>query len=416
MCVSDANPTYCSYISLTSKIVPTIIFLGEFDNKVMRYEMGESSLMKKDENKIYVTRPSLPPLDLFVEKLKDIWESKWLTNNGKYHQEFERALCNYLNVDYCSLVSNGTLGLVLALQALRITGEVITTPFSFVATTHALHWNGIRPIFCDIDERTLNIDPEKIEALITPTTTAILPVHVYGHPCDIEAIAHIADTYGLRVIYDAAHAFGVTVNGIPIVKYGDMSILSFHATKVFNTVEGGAIIVNDSKLKTRIDYLKNFGFADETTVIAAGINAKMNELIAAFGILQLEYFEKALQSNKEISNHYRNQLKDIDGIFFFRDFDGVKHNYSYFPILIDAKEYGIERDAIYEKLKLNNIFARRYFYPLISRFPIYRSLPSASSANLPVAERISKQILCLPIYEGLALDVVDKICEIIRRK
>lgn len=378
--------------------------------------MGETDFMKKEEKKIYVTRPSLPPLDLFVEKLKDIWASKWLTNNGKYHQEFEQALCNYLNVYYCSLVSNGTLGLVLALQALRITGEVITTPFSFVATTHALHWNGIRPIFCDIDEKTLNIDPEKIEALITPTTTAILPVHVYGHPCDTAAIVHIADKYGLRVIYDAAHAFGVTVNGTPLVKYGDMSILSFHATKVFNTIEGGAIIVNDPKLKTRIDFLKNFGFADETTVVAPGINAKMNELIAAFGILQLEYFERALQSNKEISNHYRNQLKGIDGIFFFQDFDGVKHNYSYFPILIDAKKYGLERDALYEKLKLKNIFARRYFYPLISHFSTYSSLPSASSANLPVAERISKQILCLPIYEGLELDIVNTICKIIRIK
>lgn len=371
--------------------------------------------MGKEPKKIFVTQPSLPPLDRFIEKLEDIWESKWLTNNGKYHQEFEQSLCKYMGVPYCNLVSNGTLGLVIALQALRITGEVITTPFSFVATTHALNWNGIRPVFCDIDEKTLNIDPGKIEALITPKTTAILPVHVYGHPCDVDSIAQIADTYGLKVIYDAAHAFGVTIKNTPIVRHGDMSILSFHATKVFNTIEGGAIIVNDEKMKTRIDFLKNFGFANETTVVAPGINAKMNEIQAAYGILQLDYFEHAVNKNKEIAAHYRKNLLGIKGIFFFEDINGVKGNYSYFPILVDSKEYGKERDALYEELKANNIFARRYFYPLISQFPTYRSLPSASSENLPVAERISKQILCLPIYEGLDMNDVDRICEIIKR-
>lgn len=371
---------------------------------------------KKDDRKIYVTRPSLPPLNRFVEKLEDIWESRWLTNNGKFHQEFEKALSKYLSVQYCSLVSNGTLGLILALQALRITGEVITTPYSFVATTHALHWNGIKPVFCDIEEQSLGIDPSKIEALITPKTTAILPVHVYGYPCDINAISQIADTYGLKVIYDAAHAFGVTVDGTPIVQNGDMSILSFHATKVFNTIEGGAIIVNDEKMKTRIDFLKNFGFANETTVVAPGINAKMNELQAAFGILQLEYIEKAVQNNNDITEHYRNNLSGLDGIYCFRDFDGVKHNYSYFPILIDARKYGLDRDKLYERFQQNNIFVRRYFYPLISNFPTYRSLPSASPENLPVAEKISRQILCLPIYEGLALRDVDRVCEIIKHR
>jgi dTDP-4-amino-4,6-dideoxygalactose transaminase len=370
--------------------------------------------MDREGKKIYVTRPSLPPLDRFVEKLEDLWESRWLTNNGKFHQEFEKALSKYLCVPYCSLVSNGTLGLIIALQALRITGEVITTPYSFVATTHALHWNGIRPVFCDIEEKSLSIDPSKIEALITPKTTAILPVHVYGYPSDVNAISQIADTYGLKVIYDAAHAFGVTVNGTPIVQNGDMSILSFHATKVFNTIEGGAIIMNDEKMKIQIDFLKNFGFANETTVVAPGINAKMNELQAALGILQLEYIEKALQKNKDITEYYRINLNSIDGIFCFQDFYGVKHNYSYFPILVDAKEYGMDRDELYEKFKEKNIFVRRYFYPLISNFPTYRGLPSSTPENLPIAEKISKQILCLPIYEGLELRDVDRICEIIK--
>jgi len=370
--------------------------------------------MGSDVKKIYVTQPSLPPLDRMMEKLRDIWESKWLTNNGRYHQEFEKALCDFLGIQYCSLVSNGTLGLIIALQALRITGEVITTPFSFVATTHALNWNGIKPVFCDIEEKTLNIDPAKIEALITPKTTAILPVHVYGHPCDIEGISRIADTYGLKVIYDAAHAFGVERDGKPVADFGDMSILSFHATKVFNTIEGGAIVVHDEPMKKRIDFLKNFGFADETTVVAPGINAKMNELQAAFGILQLDYFEQVVRKCAEISAYYRKNLSGVEGISFFNDFSGVKHNYSYFPILVDPQAYRMGRDALYDTLKSNNIYARRYFYPLISSFPTYRGLPSAAPENLPTAEKVSRQILCLPIYEALELSDVGRICEIIK--
>jgi len=365
------------------------------------------------DEKILVTQPVMPPLEEFIPLLEDIWESKWLTNNGKFHQQFEKALAEFLGVKYVSLFSNGTLALISALQVLRITGEVITTPYSFVATTHALHWNGIKPVFADIDPVTLNIDPRKIEAAITPKTTAIMPVHVYGNPCDVEAIKDIADTYGLKVIYDAAHAFNVDINGNSILNFGDMSILSFHATKVFNTIEGGAIICNDEATKKRIDYLKNFGFAGETKVIAPGINAKMNELQAAYGLLQLKHVEQAIQQRKDISLLYRDLLKNIKGITFQNDVEGVKHNYSYFPIFVEAKEYGISRDMLYEELQKNNIYGRRYFYPLISQFPTYSGLPSASADNLPVAESITKKVICLPIYPGLDIEIVKKICEII---
>ena len=359
--------------------------------------------MKKNTKPIYVTQPSLPPLIKFTEYLVDIWESKWLTNNGKYHQEFEQALCDYLDVQNCSLFTNGTLALIIALQSLRITGEVITTPFSFVASTHALHWNGISPVFCDIEENTFNIDADKIESLITPKTTAILPVHVYGNPCNVQRITEIAETYGLKVIYDAAHAFGVKIDHKSILNYGDASILSFHATKVFTTAEGGAIVTSDEKLKKRIDYLKNFGFADEVTVVAPGINAKMNEIQAALGLLQLNYYDEYLKKVGTIARFYREMLSGIKGIAFSPDIDGVTHNYSYFPILINEKIFGESRDKVYERLKNNNIFARRYFYPLISHFPAYRGLPSASSNNLPVAEKISKSIICLPIYSDLSM-------------
>ncbi|MDD5722596.1 MAG: DegT/DnrJ/EryC1/StrS family aminotransferase [Syntrophales bacterium] len=365
------------------------------------------------EKRYYVTKPTLPPLDKFTRLLEDIWNTKILTNNGKYHQDLERQLCKYLGVSHCSLFANGTLALTVALQALRITGEVITTPFSFVATAHALYWNGITPVFCDIDEETLNVDAQRIESLITPKTTAILPVHVYGHPCDVESIAHISDIYGLKVIYDAAHAFGVKKNGESILRHGDLSVLSFHATKVFNTAEGGAIIALDEKLKQRIDFLKNFGFADEVTVVAPGINAKMNEIQAALGLLQLIDFNDGNERRKKVANCYTSLLERAEGIRVFSEGESVEHNYSYYPILIDSNKLGMSRDALYERLKEFNIFTRRYFYPLISSFPAYRGLPSAAFDNLPVANRIANQVLCLPIYSDLEVSDVEFIVDTI---
>jgi len=364
-------------------------------------------------DKIYVTEPLLPPLNEFVEYLEQIWESKWLTNNGQFHRQLEKELCNYLGVKYISLFSNGTLALLNALQVLRITGEVITTPFSFVATTHALYWNGIKPVFVDIEPEYCNLDPDKIEAAITPKTTAILPVHVYGNPCDINKIEKIADTYNLKVIYDAAHAFGVKTNNNSILNSGDLSVLSFHATKVFNTFEGGAIICHDAKTKERIDNLKNFGFAGETKVIAPGINAKMNEMQAALGLLQIKYVDDAIDKRKKVTEYYCENLKNIAGISFLKEVQDVKHNYAYFPIFVDKKKYGTSRDELYEKLKENNIYGRRYFYPLISNFSPYRSLESAKKENLPVAERIAEQVICLPIYPELKLENMQKIIEII---
>lgn len=379
----------------------------------------DASIDEKKENTnepIYVTRPFLPPLDEFTEYLKDIWESKQLTNKGPYHELFEKKLAEYLGVEYVSLFSNGTLALISALQTMRITGEVITTPFSFVATTHALNWNGIRPVFCDIDPVTYNLAPDKLEAAITPKTTAILPVHVYGNPCNVEAIQEIAGIYGLKVIYDACHAFGVTINGNSVLNFGDLSVLSFHATKVFNTFEGGAIICHDETTKKRIDFLKNFGFANETTVVAPGINAKMNEFQAALGLLQLKYIDQAIQKRKKIVNSYREHLKGLEGISFLEDIPEVRHNYQYFPIIIDQVPYGKSRDDIYDKLKEQNIMARRYFYPLISQFPTYRGLDSAQSENLPVAEDITQKILCLPVYPDLEMDDLSKIINIIKNE
>ena len=363
----------------------------------------------KFEKPILVTSPTLPPLSEFNNYLKDIWESRYLTNNGKYHKEFENALCEYLGVKYISLFSNGTLALVTALQALRITGEVITTPFSFVATTHALWWNNIKPVFVDIEPTRFNLDPLKIEAAITPKTTAILPVHVYGNPCKVEEIKTIAQTYGLKVIYDSCHTFGVTINGIPVLNFGDLSVMSFHATKVFNTFEGGAIVCHDEGMKKRIDYLKNFGFAGETTVVAPGINAKMNEFQSALGLLQLNYVDQAIQKRKKIAMYYREKLKDIPGIKYLEDDKNVKHCYPYFPILVDQSIFGRSRDEFYEDLKKCNIFGRRYFYPLISQFPTYRGLDSAQPGKLPVAEKIAQEVLCLPIFPDMQLEVVDVI-------
>jgi dTDP-4-amino-4,6-dideoxygalactose transaminase len=368
-------------------------------------------------NKIIpVTQPFLPPLDEFNKYLEKIWENKWLTNNGEFHQQLEKELCNYLGVKYLSLFSNGTLALITALQVLRITGEVITTPYSFVASTHSLWWNGIKPVFADIEPCTFNIDAKRIEAAITPQTTAILPVHVYGNPCNVEQIQKIADTYGLKIIYDACHAFGVKSNNSSILNYGDLSVLSFHATKVYTTFEGGAIVCHDKKTKERIDYLKNFGFADETTVIAPGINAKMNEIQAAFGLLQLKYVDLAISKRKLIAQRYRELLQEAKGITFLNDLPGVKHNYIYFPIFIDEKAFGIGRDKLYDLLKENQIFGRRYFYPLISQFPTYKGITSSNPNNLPVAEKTALRVLCLPIFPELEFSDVEKVCSLILSK
>ena len=362
---------------------------------------------------ITVTSPLLPSLDDFIPYLQDIWSRKFLTNNGYYHQELEKALCNYLGVKYLSLFTNGTLPLITALQALRITGEVITTPFSFVATTHSLWWNGIKPVFVDIDPQTCNIDPAKIEAAITHRTTAIMPVHVYGFPCDIKNIQKIADKYGLKVIYDAAQAFGVAENGKSILEAGDMSTLSFHATKVYNTIEGGALVCHDEQTKKRIDYLKNFGFADETTVVAPGINAKMDELRSAYGLLALKIVDSTIESRRKIATQYRDAFNGMPGIRFMKDLNGIRNNYSYFPIFVDAEQYRMTRDELYFKMKEKNIFGRRYFYPLISTFSTYRGLESAKPENLPVATKIADSVICLPIYEGLKEEDILRVVEII---
>jgi dTDP-4-amino-4,6-dideoxygalactose transaminase len=369
-----------------------------------------------NKHAIYVTQPSMPPLNEFVNLLDDIWKSKWITNNGKYHQLLEEALAQYLNVKYISLFTNGTLALITALQTLRITGEVITTPYSFVATTHALHWNGIKPVFVDIEPVTLNLNPDKIESAITPRTTAILPVHVYGNPCSVNQIQKIADTYGLKVIYDACHTFGVKLNENPILDFGDLSVLSFHATKVYNTIEGGAIVCHDEKTKKRIDYLKNFGFADEVTVVSPGINAKMNEIQAAYGILQLKYIDENIAKRREISCHYKKNFENVNGIKLIPEQKNVKLCYAYFPIFIDSLKFGKTRDEVYEDLKKSNIFGRRYFYPLITHFSTYGGLSSASAENLPVAEKATREVLCLPIYPELTIENVNNIIKIVLRK
>ena len=367
--------------------------------------------MKKKQ--ITVTSPLLPPLDEFMEYLRDIWDRKWITNNGHYHQELEKALCDYLGVEYISVFTNGTLPLIAALQALRISGEVITTPYSFVATTHSIWWNGIKPIFVDVDPHTGNLDPERIEAAITPHTTAIMPVHVYGTPCDTERIQDIADKYGLKVIYDAAHAFGVQVEGKSILNAGDISTLSFHATKTYNTIEGGALICHSAQMKQRIDYLKNFGFADETTIVAPGINAKMDEVRAAYGLLNLKYVNEAIEARRQIALCYRQALQDVEGISYFDDIPGIKHNYSYFPIFVDARKYGMSRDELYFKMKKDDVLGRRYFYPLISTFSTYRGLPSAAPANLPVATRMAMEVICLPMHHGLSDSDINRVISVI---
>ncbi len=372
-------------------------------------------------DKITVTSPLLPPLDEFIPYLQQIWDSKWITNNGSFHLQLEQALTDYLGIDYLSLFTNGTLPLITALQALRITGEVITTPYSFVATTHALWWNGIKPVFVDIDPKTGNLDPDKIEAAITPRTTAIMPVHVYGQPCDVERIQHIANTYGLKVIYDAAHAFGVKIHGESVLKKGDMSTLSFHATKVYNTVEGGAMVVPNAETKRRIDDLKNFGFHDEVTVVAPGINSKMDEIRAAYGLLNLRYVDAAIAARKEVAKKYVNALQDVRGITLFdcetqllqstQDYDW---NCSYFPVLVDAETFGMSRDELYAKMKAQNVLGRRYFYPLISEFSTYRGLPSAAPENLPNAHRMADNVICLPMHHALTDEDIARVINCIK--
>ena len=361
-----------------------------------------------DKDTITVTSPLLPNLDDFHEKLKEIWASKWITNNGSFHKQLEKELAAYLKVPYLSLFTNGTLPLITARQALRITGEVITTPYSFVATTHALWWNGIKPVFVDIDPSTGNLDPDKIEAAITPKTTAIMPVHVYGNPCDTHRIQEIADQYGLKVIYDAAHAFGVEVNGESILNAGDMSTLSFHATKVYNTIEGGAMVMPDEKTKKRIDYLKNFGFANEVTVVGPGINSKMDEMRSAYGLLNLKQVDAAIEARHQVAIKYRKALRNVEGITFFDDIPGVKHNYAYFPIFVDAAQYGMTRDELYEKMKEAKVLGRRYFYPLISEFSTYRGLESAAPENLPNAHKMADSVICLPMHHALSDEDIQR--------
>lgn len=395
-----------------------------------------------NKNKITVTAPLLPNLNEFNELLKEIWESKWITNNGLFHQQLEHALADYLKVPYISLFTNGTLPLLTALQALRITGEVITTPYSFVATTHSIWWNGCKPVFVDIDPKTGNMDPDKIEVAITPKTTAIMPVHCYGKPCDVRRIKEIADKYGLKVIYDAAHAFAleipkkkddyniafneannvfspskatkaVDVETESILNWGDMSTLSFHATKVYNTIEGGALIMHDAETKKRIDFLKNFGFADEVTVVGPGINSKVDEIRAAYGLLNLKQVDTAIEARKKTANVYRESLRGIDGLTFYEDMSGVKHNYSYFPIFIDAERYGMTRDELYYKMKEANVLGRRYFYPLISEFSTYRGLESAHKENLPNAHKIANAVICLPMHHELSDGDMERILKLI---
>lgn len=368
---------------------------------------------RRPERPIYVTQPYMPPLQQFLPYLEKIWESKILTNSGPFHAEFERALCQYLEVEHIAVFANGTIALVTALQALRITGEVITTPFSFVATAHSLLWNGIKPVFVDIEPDTCNLDPKCIEAAITPHVTAIMPVHCYGHPCNVDAIQRIADIHNLKVIYDAAHAFGVRDAGGAVVRHGDLAVLSFHATKVFNTFEGGAIVCPDARTKQRIDHLKNFGYVDEVTVVAPGINGKMNEISAAFGLLQLKHVDQAIARRRAIAATYCQLLATVTGIHCLSGAGDKLANHAYFPIRV-GPEYPLTRDELYQRLRDHNIYARRYFYPLISDFPMYRGLLSANPANLPVATAVARQILCLPIYPTLKRKDVALIVDLVK--
>lgn len=373
-----------------------------------------------------VTSPLLPPLEEFIPYLQEIWDSKWITNNGHFHQELEKALAEYLGVEYISLFTNGTLPLITAFQALGIRqGEVITTPYSFVATSHSIWWNGLKPVFVDIEEKTCGIDPNKIEAAITPNTVAIMPVHCYGKPCKTAEIDAIARKHNLKVIYDAAHAFGVSENGQSVLKAGDISTLSFHATKVYNTIEGGALICHSAEMKYHVDNLKNFGFRGETTVVAPGINSKMDEMRAAYGLLNLRQVDAAIEARKLVAKQYVEALQDVQGIKIFQPIansllpiagveNSTRLNYSYFPVFVDEEQYGISRDALYEKMKANNVLGRRYFYPLITDFEPYKDIPSANPANLPIANKIANQVICLPMHHALSDEDVRRVVECVR--
>ena len=377
----------------------------------------------QDNPQITVTSPLLPPLEEFIPYLQQIWDSKWITNNGTFHQLLEKELANYLGVEYLSLFTNGTLPLITAFQALGIReGEVITTPYSFVATSHAIWWNGLKPVFVDIEEETCGIDPNKIEAAITPNTVAIMPVHCYGKPCKTAEIDAIAKKHNLKVIYDAAHAFGVTENGQSILKAGDISTLSFHATKVYNTIEGGALICHSAEMKYHVDNLKNFGFRGETNVVAPGINSKMDEMRAAYGLLNLRQVDAAIEARKRVALQYVEALQGVKGISLFEPITNsllpianseasYRLNYSYFPIFVDEEQYGISRDALYEKMKANNVLGRRYFYPLITKFDPYKDIPSANLANLPIANKIAKQVICLPMHHTLSEEDVKRVID-----
>lgn len=378
--------------------------LGAISSQVSKYRLPQP---------IFITQPSLPELEDYTSILKKIWQSKWLTNNGVYHQQLENELSKFLGVKYLSLFTNGTLALLIGIKALGLTGEVITTPFTFPATANVLHWLGLSPVFCDIEEHTLNINPANIERLITPNTCAILGVHIYGNPCHVYDIQQIAEKHNLKIIYDAAHAFGVKLEGKPLVLYGDISVLSFHATKLFTTLEGGALIVNDEKMKSEVDHLKNFGIADEETVLCPGLNAKLNEFQAAFGLLQLKMVGSEIEKRRKIALLYKKKLSDIPGLKNVEVNQKVQYNYSYFPILVNKEKYGLSRDQLYSCLKLFNVHTRKYFYPLLSSYPFFKNLASSNPPNLSVAVRISEEVLCLPIYGNLSLEYVEKICEIL---
>jgi dTDP-4-amino-4,6-dideoxygalactose transaminase len=381
---------------------------------ISAYVSKKQEMTNKEQ--ILVTSPLLPDLDEFNRYLEQIWESKWITNNGSFHQQLEKALADYLGVEYISVFTNGTLPLITALQALGLTkGEVITTPYSFVATSHSIWWNQLTPVFVDIEEETCGMDPAKIEAAITENTVAIMPVHCYGKPCKTKEIDAIAKKHGLKVIYDAAHAFGVRVNGESILNAGDISTLSFHATKVYNTIEGGALVCHSAEMKHQIDNLKNFGFRGEVTVEAPGINGKMDEVRAAYGLLNLKQVDAAIEARQKVANAYRAALRDVKGIRFFEDMVGVRHNYSYFPIFVDAEQYGMTRDELYENMKGENVYGRRYFYPLITAFEPYRDYPSANAANLPIATKIADQVICLPMHHELSDADVKRIIEVIKK-
>ena len=364
-------------------------------------------------SKILVTRSSIPEMEEYIEEIREIWDTHWLTNMGVKHRQLQEKLCEYLQAEHTELFTNGHMALEMSLQALNLKGEVITTPFTFSSTTHAIVRNGLKPVFCDIREDDYTMDPEKIRPLIHENTCAIMPVHVYGNLCDVEAIREIAEEYGLKVIYDAAHAFGETLNGEGVGSFGDVSCFSFHATKVFNTIEGGAMVMHDAETKKQIDYLKNFGFAGETTVVGPGINSKMDEMRSAYGLLNLKQVDAAIEARHQVAIRYREALRAVPGITFFDDIPGVRHNYAYFPIFVDAEKYGMTRDELYFKMKENGVLGRRYFYPLISTFNTYSGLPSATPENLPQANKMADRVICLPMYHSLTNDEIKSVVDLI---